>query len=64
MTQKLGVNGALTYDGEWFLFIVDVPICCYYEFYNDDQLYKTFRFDRVSNLQFIEGVQINNLTNL
>ena len=35
----------------------------YDEFYNNDQLYKTFRFHRAS-LQFIEGVKINNLTNI
>ena len=29
----------------------------YDEFFNDDQLYKTFRFDKAS-LQFIEGMQI------
>jgi hypothetical protein len=29
----------------------------YDEFFYDDQLYKTFRFDRAS-LQFIEGIQI------
>jgi len=29
----------------------------YDEFFNDDQLYKTFRFDKAS-LQFIEGIKI------